>query len=133
MAYAGTILAGVQVFFSAAADVLRRIPLPECGAGSFPEDGERAQSTAAVSGDGDSSADAVPGVCGFSRFRLPLRWGAFDDAVSGREVDSHHAAAGTMMTWMFFDRGHLPGHALGLRGAGLGAGTGDGTRWRTRA
>src|SRR5919201_1529568 len=75
-------------------------------------------SAAAVSRDGDPSADAVPGICGF-QCAVRLRTGCIDDAISGREVDPYHASLDDGDVGVS-DGGHLSRRALGLCGAGLG-------------
>ena len=79
---------------------------------------QRAESAAAVPGDGDSSADAVPGLRGLLG-SLRLCAGRADDALPRRKMDQDHPRLddGDLAV---SDLRHLPGHALGLRGAGLG-------------
>ena len=71
-AYAGTILAGIQVFFllvlNFAAPPFALLP------GRDSRRRQRAQSAAAIPGDGDSSAHALPGLRGLLGSLLPLRW-----------------------------------------------------------
>ena len=86
--------------------------------GSGPRRRQRPESAAPVPGDGDSSSHALPGLRGLlGSFRLCA--GSADDALPRREMDQGHARLdhGDLAV---FDRRHLPGHALGLRRAGLG-------------
>ena len=71
-AYAGTILAGIQVFFLLGAQLCRAALCALPGRDSRRR--QRPESAAAVSGDGDSSADALPGLRGLLGSLLPLRW-----------------------------------------------------------
>ena len=115
-AYAGAILAGIQVFFLA---VLNFAAPPFALLRGHDSRGrQRAESAAAISGDGDSSADTLPGVRGILG-AVCLCAGRADDALSRREVDQDHAHLDDGDVAVFNLR-HLPGNALGLRGAGLG-------------
>src|SRR5438874_3770671 len=73
---------------------------------------------AAISGDGDSSPDALSGICGLYRaFRL--RAGGVDHALSGREMDPYnapldHGDLGLPDLWRVSRR------PLGVLGAGVG-------------
>ena len=88
------------------------------GAGSGAGGWIRLESAAAISGDGDTSSDVVPGLCRIQR-SVRLRPGRVDDALSRRKVDPHHSP---------LDHGHVAlsnlrhfsWHALGLRSSGLG-------------
>src|ERR1700742_4276933 len=79
---------GHSDFLSAAAEFRRAAVRAGCGEGSTRR--IWAESIAAVSGDGDSPADAVPRLCRLQR-AVCFRAGRADDAVSGREMDSHYA------------------------------------------
>ncbi len=76
------------------------------------------ESAAAVSGDGDPSADAVSGLCGILG-AVCVCAGCADDAVSGGEVDPHYAALDDGDVAVS-DLRNLSGRALGLQRAGLG-------------
>ncbi len=76
------------------------------------------ESAAAVSGDGDPSSDALSRLCGIHG-PVCVRAGGADHEVSGREVDSHHAALDDGDLGIPHRR-HFPGRTLGLLGAGLG-------------
>ena len=79
-AYAGTILAGIQVFFLTVVNFAA--PPFALLKGAVPDDGNRPQSPPAVSRDGDSPAHALPGLRGLlSSFRL--RAGRAHDALPG--------------------------------------------------
>ena len=88
-AYASTILAGVQIFFL----MLLNFAAPPFAIepGAAGAGWVRVESAAAISGDGDSSTDAVPGVCGIFG-SVCVCAGRTDDAVSGGEVDSYYSA-----------------------------------------
>src|SRR5208283_5881731 len=79
---------------------------------------QRTQSPAAVPGDGDTPAHALPGLRRVLS-SLRLRAGRADDALPRREMDQDFAGLddGDLAV---FDLRHLSGHALGLRSAGLG-------------
>ncbi len=94
---------------SSAVDYCRNSVLHRAGAGRVRRRGP--QPAAAVSRDGDPSADALPRLC---RLRRPLRLcpGRADDALSRREVDPHHPP---------LDHGHLAlSHLRHLHGRALG-------------
>ena len=115
-AYASAIIAAVQVFFL----LLVNFAAHPFGlvVGHDSAGRQRTESAAAVSRDGDPSADAV------SRLRgrdgaVRVRAGRADHEVSRRKVDPHHAPldhGGVAVS----DLRHFSGRALGLRGAGLG-------------
>ena len=115
-AYAGSILAGVQVFFLLLLNfaappfaLLRERSLT---------DGNGLNPATAVSGDGDPSADALPGLRGLLG-SVCLCAGRADDALSRRKVDQDHARVDAGYVAVSHLR-HLSRHALGLRRAGLG-------------
>src|SRR5581483_9148280 len=82
--------------------------------------------TPAVSGDGDSSSHALPGIRRvYGSFCLCI--GRADHAVPGREVDSHHPPLDHGDLGLSDNR-NLPGRALGLLGAWLGRILGMGPR-----
>ena len=74
-------------FLPAAAEFRRPSVCPHDGQNSRRR--RRPEPAAAVSGDGDPSADAVSGIRGLHR-ALCLRAGRADHAISRREVDPHH-------------------------------------------
>ena len=79
---------------------------------------QRAQSPAAISGDGDSSADALSRLRGHDRAVCVCARGAHHQ-VSRREMDSHHPALDHGRLGVFDLRIFL-GSPLGIRGARLG-------------
>ena len=116
VAYASVMIAAVQVFFL----LLVNFAAPPFALtqGAIPAGRQRPESAAAVSRDGDPSADAVPGLRGLHR-ALRLRAGGADHALSRREVDPHHPPLDDGDVGIS-DLRNLSGRALGLRGAGLG-------------
>ena len=86
-AFASTILAGIQLFFLLLLNFAATPFL--AGRGEGPGRRFRFKPAPPISGDGDSPADAVPGLRGIQR---PLRLcaGRADDALPRREVDPHH-------------------------------------------
>ena len=115
-AYAGTIMAGIQVFFLAVVNFAA--PPFALLRGSIPGRRQRSESASAISRDGDSSADAVSRLRGILS-AVCLRSRRPDDALSRREVDQDHARLDAR-DLAVSDRRHLPRHALGLCGARLG-------------
>jgi hypothetical protein len=111
----GTILAGFRSSSWRFSTLPRRRSL---STGAIPDDGNGLNPLLQYPGDGDSSAHALPGLRGLLG-SLRLCAGRADDALPRREVDQDHARLdhGDLAV---SDLRHLSGHALGLRGAGLG-------------
>ena len=125
MPYVGVILAGVQIFFltlnnfvASPFHVLGRLGRGRRDACGDAFRRQRPQSAAAISGDGDSSADALFGLHGIHDSVCVCAGGAAG-AISRREVDSHHAALDDGRVGLPDGRDSA-GRALGVRGARLG-------------
>ena len=137
MPYVGVVLAGVQLFFltlnnfvASPFQVLGAPGSKRRAAMDFARRWTRPQSAAAVSGNGDSSADPVLRLHGL-RDSFRLRSGRFAGPLSRREVDSPHPP-------LDHDRLGFSGRRAfcwartGPTPCSDGAATGPGTRSRTR-
>ena len=109
-AYAGTIMAGIQVFFLSVVNFAA--PPFSLLRGALP------YSASPRSRDGHSSPDALSRICRFLG-TLRLCAGRAHDAVPRRKVDQDHARLDARHLALSHRR-HLPRHALGLRCARMG-------------
>ena len=106
---AGVFFAAIELCGSALCD----------SAGACGEGWVWVESAAAVSRDGDSPSDALPGICGVLG-AVCVCTGCADDALSRREVDCI-TRRWTMVTWLFLTCGiflgaHWAGSVLGWAG-----------------
>ena len=125
------VLTTIQILLPGAQQ-LRRQPVPDAGGGQADHVGagrQRPEPAAAISGHGDPSADAVPGLRGI-RGAVRLRHRLADHAAAGRCAGSTPRAAGRWSPGC----SRAPASCWARRGlitCSAGAATGAGTRWRT--